>query len=270
MPNAGASSELPSPEQPVERLLAIMARLRSEQGCPWDRQQNLQTLKPFLVEECYEVLDAIDQGDPARHAEELGDLLLQIVFQCQVRSEKGEFNFYDVARIIGDKLIRRHPHVFGDVKVKDASEVLRNWERIKREEGDARSGRSVVAGLPKGLPALQKAEQVQIRVARVGFDWETAHQVVDKVEEELREVREAMLNGPPEKVREEIGDLLFAVVNLSRFLGCSAEEALNETVKKFVRRFQAIEDRIHAQGKRIEDCTLAEMDAIWNEIKAEE
>lgn len=246
-----------------------MRRLRSEQGCPWDRQQTLQSLKPYLIEECYEVLDAIDEGDPHKHAEELGDLLLQIVFQAQIRSERGEFTFDDVARAISEKLVRRHPHVFGDVKADTPDQVVRNWEAIKRTEKEG-VPRSAVAGIPKHLPALQKAEQVQIRAARVGFDWDEAHQVMDKIEEEVREVKDAMVAGASEKIREEIGDLLFAVVNLSRFLGYNAEETLNETVHKFVRRFQAIEDRIHQQGRTLSGCTLAEMDKIWNEIKQAE
>lgn len=253
----------------MERLLAIMRRLRSENGCPWDREQTLQSLKPYLIEECYEVLDAIDEGDPQKHAEELGDLLLQIVFQAQIRSERNEFRFDDVARAISEKLIRRHPHVFGDVKADTPEAVVKNWEAIKRTEKEG-APRSVVAGIPRHLPALQKAEQVQIRAARVGFDWDKAHQVVDKIEEEFREVKEAMVAGAGEKIREEIGDLLFAVVNLSRFLGYNAEEALNDTVKKFVRRFQAIEQRIHEQGRKLSDCSLAEMDSIWNAVKEQE
>lgn len=253
----------------MERLLAIMRWLRSESGCPWDREQTLESLKPYLIEECYEVLDALDEGTPEKHAEELGDLLLQIVFQAQIRSEQGAFCFDDVARSICEKLVRRHPHVFGDVTVEGAEEVVRNWEHIKRREKEGEP-RSVVAGIPRHLPALQKAEQVQIRAARVGFDWDEVHQVVDKIEEEIREVKEAIKAGGPEKIREEIGDLLFAVVNLSRFLGHHAEEALNETVQKFVRRFQAIEQRVHEQGRSLTECTLSEMDGIWNEVKAGE
>jgi tetrapyrrole methylase family protein/MazG family protein len=267
--SATPDENLPPPERPIERLLAIMQRLRSPNGCPWDREQTLQSLKPYLVEECYEVLDAIDEGDPEKHAEELGDLLLQIVFQAQIRSERGEFRFDDVARAISEKLIRRHPHVFGDVKADTPEAVVKNWEAIKRTEKEG-APRSAVAGIPRHLPALQKAEQVQIRAARVGFDWDQAHQVVDKIEEEVREVKEAMVSGARDKIREEIGDLLFAVVNLSRFLGYNAEETLNQTVGKFVRRFQAIEQRVHKQGRKLSDCSLSEMDKIWSDIKREE
>jgi tetrapyrrole methylase family protein/MazG family protein len=247
----------------------IMRRLRAPDGCPWDRQQTLSSLKQYLVEECYEVLDAIDSGDRARLAEELGDVLLQVVFQAQICSEEGSFTFDDVARAISEKLVRRHPHVFADVKVSGADDVLRNWEAIKREE-KAGGARSAVAGIPRHLPALHRAQQVQRRAARVGFDWEAAHQVVNKIEEEMTEVKAAMTSGDSARVREEIGDLLFAVVNLSRFLGHNAEEALDDTINKFIRRFQGIEQRVHERGRRMTDCKLAELDAIWNEIKRSE
>lgn len=257
------------PERPIDRLLAIMARLRAENGCPWDREQTLQSLKQYLVEESYEVLDAIDSGDRSKLADELGDLLLQVVFQAQICTEEGSFTFEDVARCISEKLIRRHPHVFGEVKVSGSAEVLRNWDNIKRTESDG-APRSAVAGLPRHMPALNKAQQVQKRAARVGFDWDAVHQVVDKIEEEIGEVKEAMAAGDTAHTRAEIGDLLFAVVNLSRFLGHNAEEALNDTVNKFVRRFQGIETRLHAQGKKMTDCKLPELDALWEEEKKTE
>ncbi len=255
--------------KPIDRLLEIMRLLRSPRGCPWDREQTLETLQNHLIEESYEVLDAIRSGDRARLADELGDLLLQVVFQAQLCSEEGSFDFSDVARAISEKLIRRHPHVFGTVRVSGPAEVLKNWEVIKRTEkkGEARS---VVAGIPRHLPALHKAQQVQKRVARVGFDWETVHQVVDKVDEEVSEVKEAMASRNPRKIKEEIGDLLFAAVNLSRFLGHNAEEALDDTVNKFIRRFQSVEDRLHRKGRKVTDCKLSELDAIWNEVKKAE
>ncbi len=256
-------------KKPIDRLLEIMRTLRAENGCPWDREQSLQSLKQYLVEECYEVLDAIDSNDRSKLAEELGDLLLQIVFQSQICAEEGSFTFDDVARLISEKLVRRHPHVFGDVKVSGSADVLKNWDQIKRTEKEGEL-RSVVAGIPKHLPALHKAQQVQKRAARVGFDWEAVHQVIDKLEEETAEVKEALASGQTEKVREEIGDLLFAVVNLSRFLGHDAEEVLNGTIAKFVRRFQGIEQRIHEQGRKMTDCNLADLDAIWDDIKASE
>lgn len=243
--------------------------LRAENGCPWDREQTLQTLKPFLLEECYEAMDALESGDRDRLCDELGDVLLQVVFQAQVASEEGSFDFDDVATAIADKLVRRHPHVFGEVQVSDSAEVIRNWEAIKKgEKGPPR--KSAVDGVPRSAPALHKAQQIQKRAARVGFDWDTVHQVLAKVEEETGEIREAMAGGDPKKIKEEIGDLLFAAVNLSRFLGHNAEEALEDTVRKFTRRFQGIEERLHAQGRKMTECKLAELDAIWNDIKASE
>jgi MazG family protein len=254
----------------MERLLGLMRTLRSEKGCPWDREQTLQSLKPYLLEECYEAVDALDSGDRARLCDELGDVLLQIVFQSQLAGEEGSFCFDDVATAIADKLVRRHPHVFGEVKVSGSAEVTKNWEAIKKGEKGAEPRKSAVDGIPRSAPALHKAQQIQKRAARVGFDWDTVHQVVDKVEEEIGEVKEAMASGDPKKIKEEIGDLLFAAVNLSRFLGHSAEEALDETIRKFTRRFQGIEQRLHAQGRKMNDCKLTELDAIWNEIKAAE
>ncbi len=256
-------------ENSIERLLRLMTRLRAEDGCPWDREQTLQTLKQYLVEEGYEVLDAIDSGDREALKEELGDLLLQIVFQSQICTEEGSFTFSDVAQGIGDKLVRRHPHVFGEVSVSGSEEVLKNWNAIKREE-KGQSYPSAVGSIPRHLPALQKADQVQKRVAQVGFDWDEIHDVMSKIEEELGEVKEAMGAGDAVHVREEIGDLLFAVVNLSRFLGHNAEEVLNDTVKKFVKRFQRVEKQVHSQHREMTDCNLEELDAIWDEVKREE
>ena len=269
-----ASSERP-PRQikasgSIDRLLEIMAALRSEEdGCPWDREQTLDSLKQYLIEESYEVLDAIDSGDPAKHKEELGDLLLQVVFQSRIRKEQGQFEFADVARALCEKLIRRHPHVFGDVNVSGSQEVLRNWQAIKAtEKGDA--AHSVISAIPRHLPSLQKAHQVQSRAARVGFDWPAVSEVLAKVKEEIGEVEAAIARGTPAERRGEIGDLLFSVVNLARFLDINAEDALSATVDKFTRRFQEIERRVRAQGRSLTDCTLAEMDQIWQDIKKEE
>ena len=255
---------------PINQVLDIMRRLRDPQGgCPWDREQTLPSLKPFVIEECYELIDAIDSGDPAKHREELGDMLLQVVFQVQLRQEAGEFTFDDICTTLAEKLIRRHPHVFGDVTVTGSKDVLTKWEAIKsKEKKDGR--RSVVDGVPRHLPALMKAHQVQSRAARVGFDWSAVHDVVAKVDEELAEVKEALKTGNRDAVAEEIGDLLFAVVNLSRFQKLQAEELLAGTVDKFARRFQAVEARVHAAGKTMADCTLAELDTHWNAVKADE
>ena len=246
-----------------------MRRLRAPDGCPWDQEQSLESLKKNLVEETYEVIDAIDSGDRAMLREELGDLLLQVVFQSQICAEEGAFDFHDVARAIAEKLIRRHPHVFGDVRVENADEVLKNWDEIKRlEKGE--TPRSVVEGLPRHLPALHKAQQVQRRVARVGFDWQEASDVLGKIEEELAEIKLAMAQESAARVRDEIGDLLFAVVNLTRYLGHEAEEVLDETVTRFTRRFRWIEDKVHGADQKLTDYSLEELEAFWQEAKLTE
>ena len=256
-------------EAGIDRLLQVVTRLRGNDGCPWDREQTLETLKPCLIEEAYEVLDALDADNPEQHAEELGDVLLQIVMQARIREEARAFSFDDVAHRISDKLIRRHPHVFGDTRADNSREVLANWERLKADEKADSPDRSMLAGVPRHLPALQKAQRVQGRAARVGFDWEQVSDVVAKVEEELAETRVAMAAGDAANVREELGDLLFAVVNLARFLDINAEDALRQTIDKFIRRFQEVERRVRADGRDLQDCSLAEMDSHWEAIKAE-
>lgn len=249
-----------------------MRRLRGDGGCPWDREQTLQTLKPFLIEEAYEVLEAIDEGNFDHLREELGDLLLQIVFQSQICAEQGRFTFDDVATTIADKLVRRHPHVFGDVRVSGADEVLRNWAAIKREEKGAPDGPppSAVDGVPRHLPALLKADRVQARAARVGFDWNETHEVVAKLDEEIAELKQALATGNKDRMREELGDVLFTLVNLSRFLETDAEAALHATTDKFVRRFKAVERKARERGIRLGECGLPTLDALWDEAKAEE
>ncbi|MFA7257455.1 MAG: nucleoside triphosphate pyrophosphohydrolase [Kiritimatiellales bacterium] len=257
-------------ENPIDRLLEIMRRLRGPDGCPWDREQTLDTLKSNLVEETYEVIDAIEGGDRAELCGELGDLLLQVVFQAQICAETGEFNFDDVVNGIADKLVRRHPHVFGDVKADTSGEVLRNWEKIKKTEKGSDTPRSLVEGIPRHLPALSKANLVQKRVARAGFEWDEIGGVVDKLDEELAEVKEAMEHKDVSAIREELGDLMFSVVNLSRYLGHEPEELLNENIAKFMRRFQCLENRLHTEGRELEDCPLNELEAVWNAVKAAE
>lgn len=252
---------------PVDRLRAIMAALRGEGGCPWDRKQTLVTLKPYLVEEAYEVLDAIDSGDRAQLCEELGDLLLQVVFQSQLCAEEEAFDLDDVATSICDKLIRRHPHVFGDVDVADADEVLKNWDAIKQTEKGGGEIRSAMEGVPRSLPALHRAHEIQKRAARQGFDWDDVADVLAKVDEELGELRQAMADRDEPAAREELGDLLFSVVNLGRFLGHQPEEALHETIHKFVSRFQYIEDRVQAEGKVLTELDLPALDRLWDEAK---
>ncbi|MBN1558542.1 MAG: nucleoside triphosphate pyrophosphohydrolase [Lentisphaerae bacterium] len=253
----------------IERLLDVIDRLRGEGGCPWDRKQTLRSLKPLLIEECYEVLDAVDYGDADAHAEELGDVLMHIALHSRIRKEEGAFTFDDVAHRIADKLIRRHPHVFADTRVADSGDVLRNWEAIKAREKGSRP-RSVLEGVPRHLPALQRAQRIQSRAARVGFDWDTTEPVMDKIAEELDECREAVREGDAASVEHEIGDLFFALVNWCRFLNVDAEQALRRAADRFTRRFQGVEARVRAEGRRPADCTLAELDAHWNAVKAEE
>lgn len=252
---------------PIARLLAVTARLRGKRGCPWDREQTLRSLKPYLIEEAYEALDAIDSGDSSKHMEELGDVLLQVVLQSQINKETGAFNFNDVVRTLTAKLIHRHPHVFGSTRVKNSKEVLRNWEKLKAREKKPGDDQSILAGLPRHLPALQRAQRVQNRAARVGFEWERVRDVVAKVDEEVAEVKQALRGGRLSAIEEELGDLLFAVVNLCRFKGLHAEELLDMNVQKFIRRFKAVEARVRASGRAMTDCSLAELDGIWNEIK---
>lgn len=254
----------------VGRLYEVMKRLRAPGGCPWDREQTLQTLKPCLLEETYELLEAMDGADLALHVEELGDVLLQVVFQCAIREEEGLFTLDDVAEALTEKLIRRHPHVFGDVTAHSSGEVLRNWEAIKQKEKGKAPDRSAIDGVPAALPALLKAQRIQSKAARVGFDWEDATGATEKIEEELGELKEAVAAGDPQKVSEEMGDLLFSVVNYCRFVGVDAESALEGTSKKFARRFREVERRVRGQGRSLKACTLAEMDAVWDAVKAAE
>jgi tetrapyrrole methylase family protein / MazG family protein len=253
----------------IERLLGIMERLRGPGGCPWDREQTLHTLRPYVLEETYEVLEAIDAGDPRDHCEELGDLLLQIVFQAQLRKEEGRFEFADVATAISEKLVSRHPHVFGDTEVKDAEGVLRQWAALKREEKKAKGrGESVLEGVPKEMPALARADRLTEKASRVGFDWPDAAGAREKVTEELRELDEAVAANDTRAVEHEVGDLLFAVANLSRKLGVPPEEALRGTVARFIARFEHVERELARRGVPHGEATLAEMDELWDEAKA--
>ena len=249
-----------------DELVEVMEKLRSKNGCPWDREQSHESLKPYIIEETYEVLDAIDAGDDVELREELGDLLLQIVFHAQIASEQGRFTMDDVAASIVDKLKRRHPHVFGDVEVEDSRDVLRNWEEIKKQEGKD----SVLEGVPDGLPALLKAQRIQEKVGRVGFDWEDIWGAFAKVHEEIDELDSAVKEGDREGMVDEFGDILFSLVNVARFLDINAEESLRQTTKKVSSRFRYIERRIAEKGDRpIEEYSLEELDALWDEAKPE-
>jgi len=243
-------------------LVEIMRRLLGEGGCPWDREQTLETLKPYLIEEAYEVLEAMD-GTPHEHCEELGDLLFQVVFQSALREAAGQFNVDDVSKAICDKLVRRHPHVFADLQVRDSEEVLRNWELIKRKERAEKGVERTLHGVPAALPALSRALRVQDKAARVGFDWPDAEGPRKKIDEELRELDEA-------KNQAELGDLLFAVVNWARKQGMDPEEALRASTRKFQSRFEFIEDRLAEKGQRPSSQSLEELDALWDQAKKSE
>lgn len=290
-------SPRPSPTEsdPFRRLVAIMERLLDADGCPWDREQTHETLKPYVIEEAYEVCEAVDEEDMDSLREELGDVMLQTVFHAALARREGHFAIDDVLNGICAKLIRRHPHVFADTEVSGSGEVLQNWEKIKQVEKEqkarARARRkkehgvtaddtaaggedapspSALDGVPKALPALTRAFRVQEKAARVGFDWDQVGDVWKKVEEEVREVREALESGTVRDVEEEIGDFLFALVNLTRFLKVHPEESLQRTTNKFIRRFRHIEKRAREQNRQLSDMTLEQMDVLWEEAKRNE
>ncbi|MEP0212049.1 MAG: nucleoside triphosphate pyrophosphohydrolase [Cellulophaga sp.] len=249
--------------QAIDRLLTIMDELREQ--CPWDKKQTLQTLRHLTIEETYELGDAILDNNLEEVKKELGDLLLHIVFYAKIGSETSDFDIADVANEICDKLIHRHPHIYGDVKVEDEEEVKRNWEKLKLKEGKS----SVLEGVPKSLPALVKASRIQDKVAGVGFDWEEPQQVFEKVQEELAELQVEVDAANQDKIEAEFGDVLFSMINYARFLKVNPEDALERTNKKFIKRFQYLEGKAKEMGKSLEDMTLAEMDVFWNEAKKE-
>jgi tetrapyrrole methylase family protein / MazG family protein len=263
---------MPEAGQAMQRLLDIMDKLRDPGGCPWDREQTLRSLTPYLLEEAHEVIEAIEAGDVAHHKEELGDLLFQVVFQARIAREEGKFDFAQVCDAIADKLTRRHPHVFGDVEVSGSREVVKNWERIKADERKQKGqeARSAIGGVPVSLPALVRAERMTEKAGAVGFDWPDARSVLAKVREELDELENAIEAGAPEQVEHELGDLLFAVANLGRWVKVHPEEALRGTLRRFESRFHQIERELAARGKSPRESTLAEMDALWNDAKRRE
>jgi tetrapyrrole methylase family protein/MazG family protein len=249
-------------------LIEAMARLRGDGGCPWDKEQTHASLKASLLEESHELMEAIDAEEPEKLKEELGDVLHQIVFHCQIAAEKGFFSLADIAAHVKDKMIRRHPHVFVGYEMADTAAVLKQWARIKAEErkkGDA----SALGDLPRSMPALARAQRIAERASSVGFDWPSRAGALDKVAEEMNELKAARGDGQ-DRVREELGDLLFSLVNLARFFGVEAEEALREATNRFQRRFAHIERTLKQRGKELTEATLAEMDALWEEAKAME
>lgn len=256
----------------IEELLTLMARLRDpEHGCPWDLQQTYATIAPYTIEEAYEVADAIARHDLDELRDELGDLLLQVVFHAQMAREEGVFEFADVVRAIVDKMTRRHPHVFGEVRYADVDEQKRAWDDIKSAERGTTTEQRVLSGVPLALPALTRAAKLQRKAARVGFDWSELPPVLAKIEEEIGEIRAELADGAvPERVTDEIGDLLFACVNLARHTNVDPEAALRAANAKFERRFGYIETALRAENRRPEQATLAEMDALWEQAKTAE
>jgi MazG family protein len=251
-----------------ERLIDIMERLRSPEGCPWDREQTFDTIKPYLLEETYEVMDAIDARDWNGLADELGDLLLQVVFFSQMAKEAGHFEVADAIEAINSKLVRRHPHVFGEGDAKTAADVIRKWDEIKAgEKAASAKPKGLLARVPRSLPALMEARQIAGRAAGAGFDWSNVEQVLEKLHEELAELEAARQAESPESLQDEIGDLLFVIVNIARFLKVDPEQALRGTNAKFRRRFGHVEKGLEAQGKSPREATIEEMEGLWQQAK---
>lgn len=257
----------------LEKFAEIIAKLRDPNGgCPWDLEQTYQTMPPHILEEAYEVVEAINQDDRKELKEELGDLLMQVVFLSQLAQEEGAFTLNDVIDGITDKIIRRHPHVFGEIKAENSDEVLKNWENIKQQERYQKEQFSILDNVPIALPSLLRAAKLQKRCAKVGFDWSELEPTIQKVEEELQEVRDEVSKQPqnPQAIEEEIGDLLFASVNVARHLKLNPEEALRKANLKFERRFRQVEQSILASSRQLEQVSLAEMDLIWDQVKQQE
>lgn len=248
-----------------QELLNIMEKLRGDGGCPWDKEQTRESLKPFILEEAYELIEAIESGDPEKMKEELGDLLFQIVFQCQVAKERKEFEISDVIEKITKKMITRHPHVFGEAEYRSSAEVIVQWEEQKKLEGKRRE--SILEGVPEALPSLLRAHRLQNRAASVGFDWDKVDDALKKLDEELKEFKKALETKEKNEIGEELGDILFMLVNVSRFIGVNPEDALRKTIAKFISRFRYIEMKAADNGRKLSDMTLSEMDKLWEEAK---
>ncbi|MDR6783442.1 XTP/dITP diphosphohydrolase [Pedobacter africanus] len=266
MPNHVAPLTAPEPSAAFLRLLNVLNTLRTE--CPWDKKQTMETLRHLTIEETYELSDAILEGNLEEVKKELGDVMMHLVFYARIASETNDFNITDVLNGVCDKLISRHPHIYGDVEVADEQDVKRNWEKLKLKEGN----KSVLAGVPAGLPSLVKASRIQEKARGVGFDWEDKTQVWEKVEEEMQEFKQEfnVLDNEAidvEKAESEFGDLMFSLINYARFININPENALEKTNKKFIKRFQYLESKAKENGKALQDMTLAEMDVYWNEAK---
>lgn len=250
--------------EPFLKLLEIAKKLRGEGGCPWDQKQTLETVKNYLLEESYEVVEAIESKSYDEIKEELGDLLFQIIFITDIARSEGKFDINDVIEGISEKLIRRHPHIFGDIKVKDSDEVVQNWLKIKKNEEKNKEKKSVLDGIPKNLPALLKAQMVSQRASCVGFDWSNVFEIFTKVEEEIKELKEAIVNKNKEEIENELGDLLFAIVNIGRFLKINPEDSLKKTISRFILRFNYIEEKL---GEKIKESSIEVMENLWQEAK---
>ena len=253
-----------------DELLAVMSRLRGENGCPWDREQTLESLRTYIVEEAYELVDAISGNETADIVEECGDLLLQVVFVSKIAEDEGRFSIADVTRVLVEKLVRRHPHVFADAEARTSGQVLRKWEEIKSGEKEKKKkDTSLLAGVPEGLPPLAKAARIQSKAAHVGFDWEKGDldPLYDKVDEEIEEIHRAVESGDREKIEEEVGDLLFAAVNLARHLDVNPDSALGKANRKFSERFRIVEAMVHDTGSPWSSFTLEALDGFWQEAK---
>ncbi len=250
---------------PFERLIEIVEALRGPDGCPWDKEQTRQSLKPFLIEEAYELLEALDENDPEKIKEELGDLLFQIVFHCRLSEEMKQFDAEGVIDGIAKKMIGRHPHVFGDDKLKTSREVLLKWDEHKKKEGKLRE--SLLEGVPKTLPSLLMAHKLQHKASKAGFDWDNVDDVFKKLDEELQEFKDAVSKKTRDEIEDELGDIFFVLVRVSHFVGVNPEDALRKTISKFIHRFRHMEMRAAETGKKLSDMTLAEMDVLWEEAK---
>jgi tetrapyrrole methylase family protein / MazG family protein len=248
-------------------LVELMAKLRGPDGCPWDRKQTTGSLKPFLIEECYEVVDALDEGSPDKVKEELGDLLFQIIFHARIAEENNQFTIQDVISANIEKMTRRHPHVFGEERLTTDKEVLANWEEIKKKEKGYEERKSVLEGVPRDLPSLLRAHSLQERAARVGFDWSRIDEALPKLDEEMAEFKVSLKKKDAAGIEEELGDIFFMLVNISRFLGVNPEEALRKTISKFIYRFRYIEEHAANAGRSLGDMTLDEMETLWQESK---
>ena len=255
----------------LSKLIKITETLMGDDGCPWDKVQTRESLKPYLVEETYEVLEALDENDPEKIKDELGDLLYQILFHSKISSLKGEFNFRDVIDNLSEKMVRRHPHVFKGGKLNTPDQVIGQWEEIKKKEkkkeNNKANQKSILDSIPINLPSLIKAQKLQKKAAKEGFDWDQINDVFDKLDEEIKEFKEALLKKTPADIQSEIGDIIFVITNIAKFYKVDAEEALRSTNNKFIKRFQYIEQKIEGKGKTLKDCPLEEMERYWQEAK---